>query len=280
MMNIPREIAAHDAEYLKPTVRILLVFEAVVRNGPITLNELEKCLPMPRAAIWRRLNSLRKHGWLRMRLGDNAFELSEEMYCLIQSARFADISVQKLRPLLKEIVKYKIFHVDVGMFQTLGHFLLVETNRKDAQTDRTLSLIYEPMAIFALLNLPQKRALKHLEEYRKIATCDEIATIDSWLHQTPKIPSTESFDTALLDDDTAFIALGQFHCDGGVLQLSLKLGTAKNRDVFLATVDRLQFILNCETAAYSKSYGPNTRIKECLERCPLDYSMCPFRHDR
>ena len=60
----------------KPTIRALQVFERLAQDGALTLNELTEKMPaISRVGIWRALDHLREQGWVRMRMGDKAFEI-------------------------------------------------------------------------------------------------------------------------------------------------------------------------------------------------------------
>lgn len=161
-----------------PTERILLTLEAVCITGPVTLTELVDKLPFSRAAIWRALNTLRARGWIKMRNGDNRFELTGTLKALVgeQGRFFPDETT--IQSFISDVRKLLPVQVDVVGFQNDLEFSVFESSRADGYSHE-FSVIDDGACLAAQCNMPVLKVEKLIVDYLK--TCD--ASDREWITQ-------------------------------------------------------------------------------------------------
>lgn len=164
-----------------PTQRILIIAETIARYGPITLAQLTERLQFSRGAIWRAVSTMRAQGWVRMRLGDNAYELRSGFLNLFSNAHHALPQMDLLEPLMVQAAKAGPVFVDLGHFTQAGMCKVIETTRKTLPLGN-LSLCDDDLAIAAQLQMTPKDLVTHLRTYITFATEDERRIITSGEH--------------------------------------------------------------------------------------------------
>lgn len=163
-------------------LRLLDVFDAVCRLGPVTLADLCDRTEIPRGAVWRALSTLRQKGWVRMRHGDKAYELCAPVASLFSQGHFARPEVESVMPVFTRLAESGPVHVDLGLFTSKGHFHIVETTRKDGYQPNALSLTDEDIAIAAQLHLTPADLVRHLTVFMETAGAEERQVISSGDH--------------------------------------------------------------------------------------------------
>jgi len=171
-----------EAAIDKPALRLLEVAEAVARRGPSTLADLVADLGLPRGAVWRALNMLRRKGWVRMRAGDSAFELCSPVVDLFANAPHQSDEVSEALPLFDMLVAWGPLHVDLGGFVGRGAFRVIESTRRDGYSAGMLSLTDDDLALAALIGCPPDVVSRHLASFQDRATGDERQVIASGDH--------------------------------------------------------------------------------------------------
>ena len=149
-----------------PTARVLEVLDIVARKGPLTLNEITISCSFSRAAIWRALNVLRLKGWVRMRLGDNAFELVAEQAMQIAAGHRSFAHAQDVSDLLERLEQAFGVNVALGGFgRSSTAVTLMESTKKTDYRERAPNLLYDSLAIAAQLQLDRAVAVGVIRSY-------------------------------------------------------------------------------------------------------------------
>ncbi len=167
-----------------PTQRILAIAELIAERGPITLVELCAALPFSRAAIWRAVDTLRLQGWVRMRAGDNAFEMRGELADRLARGHRSNPEVEAIAPIRERIMGYGPVHVELGGFTGTGVFRVLESTRKSYYSGQfsVPSLVDDDLAIAAQLTIPPPSLVLHLRAFMVSARDDERRVITSGEH--------------------------------------------------------------------------------------------------
>lgn len=167
-----------------PTQRILAIAEMIAERGPITLVELSAALPFSRAAIWRAVDTLRMQGWVRMRAGDNAFELRRELADRLARGHHSSPEVEAIAPIRDRIMEIGPVHVELGGFTDTGVFRVLESTRKSYYAGQLSvpSLVDDDLAIAAQLTIPPPSLVLHLRAFMVSARDDERRVITSGEH--------------------------------------------------------------------------------------------------
>lgn len=167
-----------------PTQRILTITEMIADRGPITLVDLCAALPFSRAAIWRALDTLRLQGWVRMRAGDNAFELRRDLADRLSKGHHSSPEVEAIAPIRDRILKFGPVHIELGGFCDTGVFRVLESTRKSYYTAAlsTPSLVDDDLAIAAQLTIPSPHLVLHLRAFMVNAREEERRVITSGEH--------------------------------------------------------------------------------------------------
>lgn len=166
----------------RQALRLLDVLDAVCRHGPAPLAVLVQRTGIPRGAVWRALDVLRDKGWVRMRYGDNAFELRAPVAGLVGQAHCTRPEVELAMPEFERLAASGPLHVDLGMFTARGEFRIVETTRKDGYAEGALSLTDDDIAVVAQLHLPPPELIRHLTVFMERAGNEERQMISSGEH--------------------------------------------------------------------------------------------------
>jgi hypothetical protein len=196
-----------------PTQRILTVIEMIAMRGPITLPELCAALPLiSRAAVWRAVDTLRAQGWVRMRAGDNAYEMRREMADRLARGHHSMPEVEAIAPIRDRIGAMGPVHVELGGFVDTGVFKVLESTRKShyRMPQDQPSLVDDDLAIAAQLTVPPPNLVLHLRAYLIKARNDERQIITSGEHGRA-IAKLRDVGYLWLDDRSAIsISLPEF----------------------------------------------------------------------
>ncbi|PZX37028.1 DNA-binding IclR family transcriptional regulator [Roseinatronobacter thiooxidans] len=171
------------SEHNSPTLRLLLVFEAIGTHGPITLKHLADILPIHRSSIWRATNTLKARGWVRMRLGDHAFELTGRLGTLLTDFHFAAADIDGAAGLIHEIVQVRSLHVEFCQFVATGKFVMIESSYRSVEREGLRSLVSDSAALAAQIAMSAPERDTHLDAYCKQASEIEREIIASGEHQ-------------------------------------------------------------------------------------------------
>lgn len=164
------------------TYRVLMVMEEIGLSGPIRLAQLEKKLPISDAAIWRAAAMLRDFGWVRMRLADNALELTSNVSNWLEHVTFAPQYSDQVVKEINDHLEKGAESVDAGMFTEMGQFYLIDSSRKDANLDEPLSLVEDTFALEVQRRLPTAEVAQHLNAYIQFAPPHEVRLIEDGDH--------------------------------------------------------------------------------------------------
>ncbi|WP_424980762.1 hypothetical protein [Leisingera sp. S232] len=161
-----------------PTTRTLAVYRAVAHSGPVVLNDLQNILPqLSRMGIWRALNNLRDAGWVRLRLGDNAWLITHATQDMLNDACLPPRAVEELSARLPQITRKQT--LILCAFTERGRLEIVESTDKSLMGE-VLPLIGEPAAFAALGISTEADMLRHLNAWiSSTADAEERALVKS-----------------------------------------------------------------------------------------------------
>lgn len=148
-----------------PAIRVLRVAEAIGLHGPITLNGLSELLPFHRSSIWRAASILKAQGWVRMRLGDHAFELTGRLDMRLADYHFAPMDVESADSLVETILKEDLFHAELCQFVAPGRFAMIESSCRSAEREGLRSLVWDTAALAAQLGMTASERERHLSAF-------------------------------------------------------------------------------------------------------------------
>ncbi len=214
-----------------PTQRILIIAETIARYGPMTLAQLTERLQFSRGAIWRAVNTMRNQGWVRMRMGDNAYEMRSGFAKMFSQCHHALVEIDAIEPLMAEVAKAGPVYVDLCSFSQLGQCKIIETTRKQVPT-ASLSLCDDDLAVAAQLQMAPKDLVTHLRAYIAVANDEERRVITSGEHGR-NLARLRDTPIVWVDDQTsvAFPVQGQI---GFALRAELWRTTHAEVDAFVA----------------------------------------------
>lgn len=115
--------------------KLLEVYEAVVKFGPIPLDELYPKLNHSRSSTFRSLKHLQAAGWVRTLMSKHDFVATSHLEELISSGSISMPEADLVCNLLRECVKSWGMHIDVGLYITNRTFFLVESSNKSVQVN-------------------------------------------------------------------------------------------------------------------------------------------------
>lgn len=227
--------------------RLILVFHAVVVYGPVTLQQLTQKLPVPRASIWRALDTLRDAGWIRMRLGDKAFEMSHDISQAWVNANATLPGVVQIVDLVRPFGEGGNINIEIGMFTDVGRFEIVETTRKTGYTAPPLSLTDDMIAIAGQLALPPSLLQRHVRAFLEASSPEERCVVTSGEHN--KLLRNLKHQAVIWNDDndTACLPMPSAAHTGLAVQLELKTKTRRKTAAFMEDVDILSRRLQATT---------------------------------
>ena len=227
-----------------PTQRILIIAETIARYGPITLAQLTDRLQFSRGAIWRAVSTMRNQGWVRMRLGDNAYEMRSSFANMFAQSHHALAEIDTIEPLMTEVAKAGAVYVDLCHFTQLGQCKVIETSRKQLPT-APLSLCNDDLAVAAQLQMPPKDLVAHLRAYITLANDEERRLITSGEHGRHLARLRET-PVVWLDDQSAVAFPVQGHV-GFALRAELWRTTKAEIAAFAAHMNN---VINAHRAAH------------------------------
>ena len=161
--------------------RLMLVLNAIGKLGPVTMVEIEKTLPLSRAAIWRTVSAMRTFGWVRMRAGDKSLELTHKLDLLASQFHFSSPESEQFSPLFSYIQSLNLNYEFVA-FVTLGKCHLVEASRP-VTSQEDLSLLDDCRALVAQAALLPSELTRHIRHYARTVNPEEMRSVMSDQHQ-------------------------------------------------------------------------------------------------
>jgi hypothetical protein len=162
--------------------RVLQVAEAVTMFGPIQLSDLCARLGFSKASVWRCLDVLRSRNWVRMRLGDNAFEATSR-FAEIAAGRHRSIpGAEEINAFLRKLIADGPFYVEFGALVSPGRFLILESSKVSSYERPLRSLVDDEISIAAQLGLSPTEKVVQLSSYLKHCSEDERRCIQSGEH--------------------------------------------------------------------------------------------------
>lgn len=241
--------------------RVLLVAEDVFANGPTTLSEITRRLTMSRGAIWRALCSLRSNGWVRMRSGDNAYEMRPSIAHMVASAHTSFSGADDFAQFIQTLARFGKFGVEFGMFSSLGKFAIVETTFANGYNLKNRSMVNDEIAIAAQLSLDAPTLLRHLMKTIEHCSEDERRCIQSGQH-SKKIHAARLVGLVWSTDLSAFaIPCTMGVSDMGAIRIEIKVISSKNKRLLVKVAN----ILSMVDQRHIKFYESNLDLLNSME---------------
>ncbi|MBF9048304.1 helix-turn-helix domain-containing protein [Rhodobacterales bacterium LSUCC0031] len=165
-----------------PTKRILHVLDLLLRNGPMTLAEVARNCSFSRAAAWRALDTLRDAGWVRMRLGDNAFVILAKR-STPSSERPVDFQgASEIATHMQALEREYGAHICVGAFIDGTKFTILESTDRTEYALRNISLVHEGLTLVAQAVLSKIDLVRILRAYAQTCPLAERHMIEDGRH--------------------------------------------------------------------------------------------------
>lgn len=203
----------------RSSLRTLLVAETIFSRGPLSLKELSDFLPFHRSSIWRSVNALKRKGWVRTCIANQKYIISARFHNLFENSDERYRYVEPMYPIAKEVVSCGLYHVDIGMFEGVGRFCVVESSRRSNMCEDMLSISDDILAIAAQLFMKPACIEQHAKAYLSFADPDERYVLQSSGH----LKKIEGFrkHLAVWNKDRTEVALpvrkiAQRHCAIGI----------------------------------------------------------------
>lgn len=162
--------------------RVLQVAEAVAAYGPIPLTDLCARLDFSKASIWRCLDVLRDRNWVRMRLGDNAFEATLKFAQTAAGGHRSIANASEINAFLRQLIADGPFFVEFGALVSPGHFMILEASKVSSYDRPTRSLVDDEISIAAQMGLSPAEKVVHLSSYLQHCSEEERRCIQSGEH--------------------------------------------------------------------------------------------------
>lgn len=153
-----------------PTLRVLIVLSTVSKHGPLTLAQITERAGFSRAAVWRALDVLRMQGWVRMRSGDNAFEVTAVHKAAIKHGHASYENAEDVGSMIQALAERFQVHVSFGGFLEDERFGLLESTNKQDYIDSDASLVNSTIILAAQLRLDVVKSIRYTRHYIEICS--------------------------------------------------------------------------------------------------------------
>lgn len=173
MRDLTRPTEMHSPGH----ARIMAVYAAVVRFGPIGLDQAMRATGLPRSATWRCLTTLETEGWVRRRLGETRFVVSGAALTLGGAADGVQVLLDRVLPALAEQLRGARLSADVAALAGPGRIAVLETNRRDPGAPE--GFLTSPLTLALLMVVSPEERLAHVRAALAEAKADEASTVTS-----------------------------------------------------------------------------------------------------
>lgn len=129
--------------------RIMAVFGAVAKHGPMTLESAVARTGIPRSACWRCLSTLEAEGWLHRRLLDGAFITSAAAHTQMGAPPPRPEFVETLISHLAPLVRRARIEADIACLNPDGTLQVLDTTRKTPEVDE--AFFTSPLTLAVLM---------------------------------------------------------------------------------------------------------------------------------
>ncbi len=144
----------------KERPRLLQVFEAVARFGPISLDHVFPLVGRSRSATFRALKNLETSGWIRRTFNGRQYVATSVIDDLSEQGAISPPELDLICALLGGYQKRNRLGMQVGFYITPKTFYLLECSEKGALSDMVLCPGEETIACIAFSLLPASRQEK------------------------------------------------------------------------------------------------------------------------
>lgn len=243
VLDEPLQLAEADEDCgASPAMRVLRVAEAIGLHGPITLNRLAELLPFHRSSIWRAATILKAQGWVRMRLGDHALELTGRLDMRLADYHFAPLDVERAESLLETILKEELYHAELCQFVGPGKFAMIESSCRSVEREGLRSLVFDSAALAAQLFLRPSERLRHQTAFCLRASRTECEIVKSGEHAN--ILRRSENEGVVWDPSEMAVSLPWIGASGasGAVTILLRSSSRKSRESLRSFAQRLLLV--------------------------------------
>lgn len=156
--------------------RVLKVFEVIASSGPVNLDEIAGASKLPRVSAWRAARELCVAGWVRQRRRDCQYEIDSNFNITIKKNKTPLSEEREFDACADAITKVADVHVSAGKIECPGRCILIDSTKRYREIE--VSLVFDPLALAALISFRVDSLKEHLSAYRKYASREEIQYID------------------------------------------------------------------------------------------------------
>jgi DNA-binding IclR family transcriptional regulator len=153
--------------------RVLMVLSAILENGPITVDNLAKTLPITQSGVYRAVRSLEEFGWVQKCIGHGGFIATMIFHEAHDQGQFGVPYVETMRRLLRQSELQKTCHADFYVVQQNGKCILADSTERMAKRFATVSLVRSLAGQSVLAALPTVERVQLIMRYLKSAGQDE-----------------------------------------------------------------------------------------------------------
>ncbi len=160
--------------------RIMAVFAAVARHGPLGLEAAMRHTGLPRSACWRCLTTLESEGWIRRVLGGARFVASAPARSVLGGVPPLPDGLDRVAHVLSDLLKGKDIRADIAGFAGMGAIRVLETNRPaEARAPDAEDLLTSPLGLALLMVCSAETRLAHVRAAMATAPPETVQTVTS-----------------------------------------------------------------------------------------------------
>jgi len=176
MMSVVRQVESPDAAVAGPTSaqqRVLIVCSAVVRHGPVTLEDLTQRLPLPQSAIYRALQQLIAQGWVQRSIGRSGFVAAYGIRTMLSHGCFGFPFDRTARALSRRSRDRGVVHFDFALLEAEGTVRIMDSTEAAKAGTLPLTLTKSTAGRAAVCALAPESRVGFLRRYLAQASDSE-----------------------------------------------------------------------------------------------------------
>jgi len=160
----PQQITSRGSNRkLTAVSKALLVFQAIIKDGPTTPQAIADATGLPRLTVYRAIAEIRAQGWVRDRLGDNAIQISSQLDDLFSEVNIQLKYAEILADCAREVCKHRRLHCDIGIISRPGKAEILESTDREQSAPYLAEDLLSSFSIAALSTMDDGFVERHLE---------------------------------------------------------------------------------------------------------------------
>ncbi|MGV6838590.1 MAG: winged helix-turn-helix transcriptional regulator [Planktomarina sp.] len=165
------QVQKNDAQ-----IRVLMVLEEVLRNGPLTIEELKDRLSISQSACYRALQHLVSYGWLQPAALGKGYVASTVLHDVSDHARYGFPYIDDAKLVHKTVKKLGNIELKLALLRQSGRVDLVDTSDKLNREIKPLRVTQSFLGRAAICALPPQEKVVFLRRYLALADEKERAS--------------------------------------------------------------------------------------------------------